>query len=66
MPLDVFARHGQLLEVRVPWLDVTLRTITFAKLTFEGDIDAASRRSGGGDDESACEGGDYRRSGGRA
>ena len=24
MPLDVFARDGQLLEVRVPWLDVTL------------------------------------------
>lgn len=24
MPLDRFARDGQLLEVRVPWLDVTL------------------------------------------
>jgi len=24
MPLDQFAREGQLLEVRVPWLDVTL------------------------------------------
>jgi len=24
MPLDQFAREGQLLEVRVPWLDVTV------------------------------------------
>jgi hypothetical protein len=24
MPLDEFQRHGALLEVRVPWLDVTL------------------------------------------
>jgi len=24
MPLDRFARDGQLVEVRVPWLDVTL------------------------------------------
>jgi hypothetical protein len=24
MPLDQFAREGQLVEVRVPWLDVTL------------------------------------------
>ena len=89
MPLDQFARDGQLLEVRVPWLDVTLwfvpeerdaealgrdgvsrgrvwtatelmdvmalsgrtrealRTITFAKLTFDGDIDAVIPRSGG-------------------
>ncbi len=89
MPLDQFAREGSLLEVRVPWLDVTLwfvpeernadalvredvsrgrvwtatevmdvmaisertsealRTIALAKLTFDGDIAAVIRRSGG-------------------
>jgi hypothetical protein len=31
MPLDMFAREGALLEVRVPWLDVTLWMVPAAR-----------------------------------